>query len=246
MALRELNSTGSQSADMLSLCSPAIVLALLVAHIRAQTMSSIVMDLTATYPTTSIYTQSPVTTPYTTPTPTDFIVSSSDSSDAIWCGCPGAPHSCRDDAGDGIADSCWGPNQDDCTDVGQFCGPATEKRIGPRPRLTPEPLVVPNIVLSDEQLEQYKALEIDFLTSALQNPTQGQEPLELPYCGFTPEPPSSSSTKSLKRRGISWKKVVKGAKKILTPPKRPTPPVICPRSPPRLDLEIQFNVITTK
>lgn len=125
---------------------------------------------------------------------------------------------------------------------GQFpyCGPEIQKvpdgsTVGQD--FAPDDLVFvkpPDPELSDEDLETFKTLELSTLATLLENPLQGEEPISLPYCAAAPSPGRLREKRSL------IGDLFKGRK-------RPTPPVFaqCPPNPPRLNIQVQFTVVTT-
>ncbi|KAM0748734.1 hypothetical protein T439DRAFT_327999 [Meredithblackwellia eburnea MCA 4105] len=203
-------------------------------------VSSPVVSPPSSNPVLSPSSPTPTSTSIHVPTPTPGADTS------IPCGCPGSTQQCFYGGQGELDDSVYSHN--DAQYVGPYCGPPISPNSVPRNKSIfnpdPEHPEAPDLELTDDELDAYKSLELEFLASILQNPFQGEKPLDLPYCGLTPES-VGSGTKTREKRGLTWKKVFKGAKKMVTPPKRPTPPVICPRSPPRLSIPVQFNVITT-
>ncbi|KAK4056394.1 hypothetical protein OIO90_002537 [Microbotryomycetes sp. JL221] len=146
---------------------------------------------------------------------------------------------------DAIDCACENADPDNCLDLGPleegeyaYCGPPVQQdppgsTIGIQN--APDPLYKPppDPDFTDEELDTFKTMELSTLATILQDPLQGEEPIDLPYCGLE-VPEVQPQKRSL------FSDIFRGAKR----PKRPVFNV-CPRSPPRLNVQVQFTVVST-
>lgn len=177
---------------------------------------------------------------------------------AQWCECENAPTDCTNSTQDLNIDERYdcGPYvprfrcSDAATDDG--CGGGGLSLTG-RPIDNDDPAEVrpPDPGFSSQELDDYKTLELEFLSDILKNdplfPDEGETKLELPYCGMLWDSPGSRRRDmpvygtSVYKRG--WGSVFKGIKwpTLSSGPKRPT----FPRKPTPPNVRVVFNVFAT-
>ncbi|KAK4050142.1 hypothetical protein OIV83_003713 [Microbotryomycetes sp. JL201] len=146
---------------------------------------------------------------------------------------------------DAIDCACEKANPNNCLDLGPlqegqyaYCGPPIEQ-LPPGSLIGMEVAPDPNHVppqdpdFTDDELDTFKTMELSTLAAILKAPMQGEQPVDLPYCGLESQPSERQ------KRGL-FRNIFKFAKR----PKRPVVNA-CPRSPLSLTVKVQFTVVST-